>query len=188
MDGVAPPLRRALALAILLTVLVLGWMLLAAPLIDLSSDRRDEIAALSDQVVGLRAIVQRHPELERRAAAEQAALAAEGGLWSGARATEVAAAMQDRLRAVVAGSAGLLRSTALVSEGSDHGFHRVTVRFSIEGTIDTVQATLAAVEAARPAMFVESLAIHAGDTGGEDHPPPLNMELAINGYMRIAAP
>jgi hypothetical protein len=187
METVSKPLRRGLALAILLTVLVLAWTLVAAPLIDLSRDRRDDIAALSDQLARLQAIIARQPELQRRAAAAQAALGTEGGLWTGASPSEVAAGMQDRLRKVVAGNGGQLRSTALVAEANEHGFHRVTVHLSIAGVLATVQATLAAIEANRPAMFVESVAIHATGTAATDQPPALTMELDVSAYMPMAA-
>jgi hypothetical protein len=91
--------------------------------------------------------------------------------------------MQDRLRKVVAASNGRLRSTAVVSEAMDHGFRRVTVHFSIEGVLATVQATLAAIQSARPAMFVESVAIHATTAGDARNPPALTMDLDVSGYM-----
>jgi hypothetical protein len=183
MDGVSLKLRRALALTILLTVLVLGWTLAVEPLIDLSRDRQADIAALSDQLAHLQAIIGRQPALARRAATEQSALSAEGGLWNGASAAEVAAAMQDRLRKVVSASGGRLRSTAMVAEAAERGFHRVTVHFSIEGTLDTVTATLAAIEAAHPAMFVDLLAIHAAGVASANRPPALATELDVSGTM-----
>jgi hypothetical protein len=184
--AISLPLRRGLALAILLVVVVLTWTLAVAPLIDLSRGRWQDIAALSDQLAGLQAIIGRQPDLERREAAVQSALGAEGGLWTGAGAAEVAATMQDQLRKVIAGSDGQLRSTAVVAEANEHAFHRVTVHFSIEGTLDTVQKALAAVQAARPAMFVESIAIHATGAGGAEHPPQLTMDLDVSGYMTMA--
>jgi hypothetical protein len=183
MQSVSLPLRRALALALLLSVMVLGWTLAIQPLIDVSRDRREEIAALSDQLAQLTTIIGRRPELQRRAASDESALDAEGGLWTEGSAAEVAAGMQDRLRKVVAGSNGRLRSTAVVSEALEHGFHRVTVHFAIEGVLETVQATLAAVQAARPAMFVDSVAIHATGVGGGHEPPALTMDLDVSGYM-----
>jgi len=188
MDTVSTPLRRGLALAILVTVLVLGWTLLVEPLIDLSRNRREDIAALSDQLARLQAMISRQPELERRAASAQSALGAEGGLWTGASPAEVAAAMQDRLRKVVAGNDGRLRSTAMVSEANEHGFHRVTVHFSVEGVLATVQAMLGAVATARPALFVESMAVHATGAATTNHPPALTIELDVSGYMPMAGP
>jgi hypothetical protein len=183
MQAVSVPLRRGLALALLLTVLVLGWTLAIQPLIDLSRDRRDDIAALTDQLAHLKSIIARRPDVERRAASDQASLDAEGGLWTEASAAEVAAGMQDRLRKVVAASNGQLRSTAVVSEAMDHGFRRVTVHFGIEGVLDTVQATLAAIQSARPAMFVDSVAIHATTSGDAHNPPGLTMDVDVSGYM-----
>jgi hypothetical protein len=188
MDGVSLPLRRALALAILLTVLVLGWTLAVAPLIDLSRDRQADIAALSEQLARLRAIIGRQPALERRAASEQGALSAEGGLWTGPSAVEVAAAMQDRLRKVIGGSGGRLRSTAMVGEATEHGFRRVTVHFSLDGTLDTVTATLAAIETAHPGMFVDLMAVHAAVAAVADRAPALTMELDVSGYMTVPGP
>ncbi len=185
-QAISPPLRRGLALAILLVIVVLTWTFGIAPLIELSRGRWRDIAALSDQLSALQAIAARQPELERRAASAQGALAAEGGLWTGASAAEVGAGMQDQLRKVIAGSGGQLRSTAVIAEANEHGFHRVTVHFSIEGSLDTVQKTLAAVQAARPAIVVESVAIHAAGTAGAERPPQLTMDLDVSGYMTVA--
>lgn|SRR5665213_3132721 len=186
MTTVSMPLRRGLALVLLVTVLVVGWRLGVQPIIDLSLERRQDIAALSDQLAHLQAIIVRRPELEHRAALEQRNLGTEGGLWTEASAAEVAAGMQNRLRQVIAGGNGRLRSTALLSQANEHGFRRVTVHFSIEGVLGTVQATLAAIQASRPAMFVDSMAIHAAGAGDADTPPALTMELDVSGYMSAA--
>jgi general secretion pathway protein M len=186
--AVSPPLRRVLAVTILLVVMVAAWTLAVAPVIDLSRKRRQDIATLSDELDRLQAIIGREPEMARRAAAEQAALAAEGGLWQGASAAEVAAAMQDRVRGVVADSGGQLRSTAVVSEANEHRFHRVTVHFTVAGVLDTVQKTLAAIQASRPAMFVESVVINASETSGAERAPELTMEIDVSGYMAVTGP
>lgn len=186
MNTVSIPLRRGLALMLLLTVLVMGWRLAVQPVIDLSRERRQDIATLSDQLAHLQAIIVRRPELERRAVSQQRALGTEGGLWTAASAAELAAGMQNRLRQVIAGGNGQLRSTALVSQVNEHGFGRVTVHFSIEGVIGTVQATLAAIQASRPAIFVDSLAIHATGAGDAQTPPALTMELDVSAYMPVA--
>jgi hypothetical protein len=54
--------------------------------------------------------------------------------------------------------------------------------------LDTVQKTLAAVQSARPAMFVESVAIHAADAAGAARPPELTMDLDVSGYMAMVGP
>jgi general secretion pathway protein M len=186
MGAVSLPLRRGLALAILLVIVALAWTLAIAPLVDLSRARWQDIAEMSGQLARLQAIIGRQPELVRRAAAAQDALTAEGGLWSGDSAAEVAAAMQDQLRKVIGGSGGQLRSTAVVSEANEHQFHRVTVHFTIVGVLDTVQKTLAAVQSARPAVFVDNVAIHATEAAGAARPAELTMDLDVSGYMAVA--
>ena len=184
MQGVSQPLRRALALTILIAAVAMGWGLIVQPLLDLTNARRGEIEALSTELGRLQAIVARKPELERRSSSAQIALDAEGGLWTGLSPAEIAAAMQDRLRQVV-GNSGRLRSATVVSETGDHGFLRIRLRISVEGTLETVQATLGSIESEKPAMFVDSLGIHSVDAGGADHPPALTMEIDVSGYMRM---
>jgi hypothetical protein len=182
----APPIRRAMALAILLCLLLLSWGLVIGPLIEWPRDRRAEIAALSDQLDRLRAITARQPELERRAAALQGQLAIEGGFWSGASAAAIAAGVQDRIRQVVTGSGGRVKSTSEAKEGTASDFHPLTIRFSIEGTLDTMQKTLAAIEASTPTLYVDGLTIAApAGVMPRDRPPSLNLDLDVTGYMRL---
>ena len=161
MNGFASPLlRRALALAILAGCVALAWTLVVAPLIGLSRDRQADIAAASEQVRHLDALIARKPVLDRRASALVARVAATGGFWSGPSAAVIAASMQDRLRQVVASSGGRVESSA------DAARSRTTVFASWlcgsrSGPLATVQRALEAVAAATPALFVEHLAITA---------------------------
>jgi hypothetical protein len=68
---------------------------------------------------------------------------------------------------------------------SERGFLKLTVRFSIQGTLDTVQQTLAAIATTNPALFVDSYTITAPESAGPaaDAPPMLNLELDVAGYM-----
>ena len=183
--SLSPPVRRGLALAILALVCLFAWSLLIGPLINLSRDRQGDIRALSEQLGRLEAISARKPELERQAGSLQARLAAAGGFWDGASPAAIAAAIQDRLRAAVVGSGGRVKSTSEVNEAAEHGSRKVTVRFGIEGTIETVQKTLGAVAAAAPALFVEGFTVTApANEIARDHPPVLNLDLNVAGYMQ----
>jgi Type II secretion system (T2SS), protein M subtype b len=183
--SISPPFRRTLALAILALVCLFAWSLLIEPLIDLSRDRQSDIRALSEQLDRLEAVIARKPELELRAGSLQAQLAAAGGFWDGASPAAIAAGIQDRLRTAVSGSGGRVKSTSEGNEAADHGFRKVTVRFGIEGTIETVQQTLSAVTAAAPALFVDGFTVTAPTNEAmRDHPPVLNLDLNVAGYMR----
>jgi hypothetical protein len=189
MNGFASPLlRRALALAILAGCVALAWTLVVAPLIGLSRDRQADIAAASEQVRHLDALIARKPVLDRRASALVARVAATGGFWSGPSAAVIAASMQDRLRQVVASSGGRVESSADAGEITDHGFRKLAVRFAIRGPLATVQRALEAVAAATPALFVEHLAITAPVAARDPaHPPILDIDLTVSGYMQAEA-
>jgi len=184
--SLSPPIRRGLALSILLGLLLVAWAGVVSPLIGFPRERQGQIDALSEELGRLRTMTARRPELERQAAAVQGQLAAEGGFWSGASAAAVAASVQDRLRQVVVGSGGRVKSTSEGTESPASGFREVTIRFSIEGTLETVQKSLAAIETATPALFVNGLTIAApSDLTARDRPPVLNLDLDVTGYMRM---
>jgi hypothetical protein len=183
--SLSPPIRRALALGIPAFLCLFAWSLVIGPLIHLSRDRQSDISALSEQLGRLEAVGARKPELERQAGALQAQLAAAGGFWDGASPAAIAAGIQDRLRAAVVGSGGRVNSTSEANEAAEHGFRKVTVRFGIEGTIETVQQTLAAVATTAPALFVDGFTVVApANETARDNPPVLNLDLNVAGYMR----
>lgn len=181
----SPPIRRMVALAILGLVCLLAWSLVIGPVIALSRDRQSDILGVREQLERLDAVIARKPQLEREAKSLQAQLAAAGGFWDGAGPAPVAANIQDRLRAAVIGSGGRVRSASEASEAAEHGFRKITVRFGIEGSLETVQQTLAAVTAATPALFVDGFTIVAPAKGTDrDHPPIFDLDLNVAGYMR----
>jgi Type II secretion system (T2SS), protein M subtype b len=181
----SPPVRRALAPAILALICLFAWSLLIGPLIDLSSDRQNDIRALSEQLEHLEALIARKPELERQAGSLHAQLAAAGGFWDGTSPAAIAAGIQDRLRSAVTGSGGRVKSTSEANESAEHGFRKVTVRFGIEGTIETLQQTLAAVATTSPTLLVDGFTVAApANEAMRDLPPVLNIDLNVAGYMQ----
>jgi hypothetical protein len=140
---------------------------------------------LAEQLDRLEAVATRKPELDRQAGSLRAQLAGPGGFWDGASPAAIAAGIQDRLRAAVVGSGGRVKSTSEANEAAEHGFRKVTVRFGIEGTIETVQQTLGAVAAAAPALFVDGFTVTApANEIARDRPPVLNLDLNVAGYMQ----
>ncbi|MGH7113303.1 MAG: type II secretion system protein GspM [Stellaceae bacterium] len=180
----SPAMRRALALAILLILIVLVWAAAIRPLIRLSTERRADIAELSERLAHFEMIIARRPELQRRAHAREARFAAAGGLWRGASASAIGAAVQDKLGKAAGAGGGRVDSSSEAHETVEHGFRKVTVHFSIEGSLDTVTRTLAAIETARPALFADRLTIAAPDNataaGGR---AILHFELDVSGYL-----
>ncbi len=180
--AVSPPMRRILALVLLLLLTLFVWSVAVRPVIELSTDRYADIEALSARLARLDAIIGRRAELEQRLRSQQNRLAAAGGLWHMASATAIGAAVQQRLHQAVAESGGRIDSSSEARETAEHGFVKVTVRFSIAGTLETLTRTLAAIEAARPALFADRVAVTAPDAPPADAPPPLRFDIDVSLY------
>lgn len=201
-----PALRRAAALAILLLLPVAVWIVVADPVIGLARDRIDDIAALAQRRADLDLILSRRPDLRREEAALRVRLAEEGGFWAGASAPAIAAAVQDRLRQVVTAHGGLLKTAAEIRSaatlgaelGADRGADpgagparaaAIRTRFRIEGTLETIRATLAAIETSRPALFVDGLTITGQDGDGTvEKPPMLALDLDVTAFRAPVRP
>jgi hypothetical protein len=179
----SPALRRALALLLLLTVIALVWSAAVRPLLALALDRRAEIEALSARVAGFEAVAARRPPLQQRLRDGGRRLAAAGGFWTGAGAAAIAAGVEDRLRAAVAAGGGRVISISEAREAVELGFRKVTVHCAIEGGLDTMIKTLAAIETARPALFADTLTVAVREEGaGRQGPPMLDIDIDISGY------
>jgi hypothetical protein len=185
--SLTPAVSRTLAVAILVGMLLLAWFAVASPLIGMVSERQSEIETLQNRVASLQATIARIPELERRGRAAKAALDAAGSIWVGASDAAIAATLQDQLRQAVAKSSGTVKSTSyLGGAATDKDLQTIRIRLSADGTLDTLQQTLAAVEAARPPMFVEGMTINAPAQFAADRPPILSLDFEISAFMRKA--
>jgi hypothetical protein len=189
MSGSLPtPLKRALALAILVAVPLLIWIVAVQPLIGMVVDHQHQIVDLSERLARLKAAIARIPELKRDESAAKQRLEAAGGVWTGTSEAALAAAMQDRLREAVSKSDGVVKSTSHLRGADEQGLQTVRIRFSVEGTLDTVQRTLAVIETSKPVMFVDSMTIVAPATFPVDKPPLLGLDMEVIGYMSKAQP
>lgn len=185
-DALLPTLRRALAVAMLLILPLLLWLAVAQPLVALVVDRQGQIDTLSDRLARLQAAIRRIPILEGNEAVNRLRLEAAGGIWQDTNEAAMAAIMQDRLSRAVRGSNGAVRSTSHLRGVDEGDLQTVRIRFNVEGTLDTVQQTLAMIEAARPAMFVDNLTISAPANFVREKPPLLGLDIEVIGYLRNA--
>lgn len=180
--------RRALALAVLASAVVLCWVLAVSPLYGLARDRLTDIDTLAERVARAEAVVARRPSLERRLERAKADLAAGGGLWTGVSGAAVAAAMQDRLREAAIAAGGRVNSISEARETAERGFRRITLRFRISGTLETAVQVLAAIEHARPALFADSVSLAVPENAVDPkRPPPLDLDIEVSGYLEPPA-
>lgn len=181
-----PALSRTLAVAVLFGLLALAWFAIVSPLISMATDRQGDIETLQERLASLHATIARIPELERRGLAAKAKLDAAGGIWIGASDAAIAASIQDQLRQVITNGRGIVKSTSYLGAIADKDLQTIRIRVSVDGTLDTLQQTLAAVETARPPMSVESMTVAGPAQFVADKPPILALDFEISALMRKA--
>jgi hypothetical protein len=182
--SLTPFLSRVLALAVLLGLLLLAWFAVVSPLIGLVTERQSDIETLQGRLANLHATIARIPELERRGRAAKARLDAAGSIWIGASDAAIAASLQDQLRQAVANGNGTVKSTSYLGSTPEKDLETIRIHLSADGTLDTLLQTLAAVETARPPLFVESMKIAAPAQFTADTPPILALDFEISAFMR----
>lgn len=186
--ALSPPVSRALALALLFGVLAIAYVGAVQPIIESRAGQREGIARLENNLARYRRIAeQRTPragelaELKRRAAAED-------GLLRGANETLMAAAIQNRIKALVDAAHGELKSMQILPAQADGRLRRITVRGQIAMTVETAQRVFHDLEGGEPLLFLDNVGIRSReetrrrrertDTG------MLDIHLDVYGYAR----
>lgn len=185
---------RWLALALLLAVLGLFYLLVLHPLVVAPLRETDaRIADLQTRDARLRALLAQRPQLQQRLAA----LDAQGGSGFLAEPTAelAAAALIQQLEQVVGDASAASRGCAIVNRtplGDDAQggrYRKVTVQVRLRcGNAETL-AVLHALESARPWLFVDALNITAQRyfaVPGSAQPQEGGLDVGFNlsGYLR----
>jgi general secretion pathway protein M len=181
-------LRRTAAVGVLGLLLLAGWFGIAQPMAWLWTGDAEADQAAADRLARLTALAQRRPVFAEQVRSLQKALADPALLWSGSSPALISAAVQAQLRQVISAAGGSVRSTTELPVVPEHGLLRVSLRVDAEGTVETLQRTLHAVEAATPILIVDDLMVTAPDGGSTEaeRPPVLSIRLDVTGYGRGA--
>lgn len=184
MSGYTPAFRRAIAGLILVALIAAVWLAIIQPLHGLVATRQADIAELSNQLERVKAILARRPQVDRRRAELQAQFAASRSYWTGMSPTAVAAKVQEIMRQAAAENGGRVTASTEMPSVSERGFRRITLRFSVEGSMDTLVRILAALEMASPSLFVEALNVTSGGASGSaDRPVSMSIVFDVGGYL-----
>lgn len=173
---------RLAALALLLAALALPYAVIVAPLLSAHAAREDEFAALETQIARLAALAAMADALasqrdELAARRDSAGLLLEGG--SDALA---AAALQNLLKAAVAGADGELRSTQALTAVEHQGFRRIAARAVLVTDSAGLRALLHAVDSARPPLTVAALEVRGLARSHTDEAPRLDVRIDVFGH------
>lgn len=190
MHAVSPPLRRALALTLLALVLATGWSAIIEPLLA-EWQRQDMEAAQSSRLLaGYRRLAARRAELEREWQAAQEAVPARQGLMEGGDATLLAAMLQSRIKQIVEGNGGQVRSMQILPQARESDFEKVGIQMDFAIASGGLAAALHEIETARPYLFIEALSLRAPDAplSGAPAEQQLSVRWNVHGYAKASAP
>jgi general secretion pathway protein M len=194
MNGqVSLPLRRTLAITILLALVSVVLSGIIQPLLD---DYRRAKASVDR----LEAAIQRSQTADRdvtRVQAELAALkkrqASAGGFLQGTNESIAAAQLQHRLKTSVESAKGEVRSTQNLPSRDDGNFRRITVRAQISLGMAGLQRAFYDLESSAPFLFLDNIIIRARSVPQDRNKaaqepviqdPVLEVSFDLSGYMR----
>jgi general secretion pathway protein M len=187
MPALSPPVSRAFAVATLAGLLACAYLVLVKPMIDERIDQRA-------QIDGLQAALTRYQRVGQMRASRQAELAelkqrttSEDGLLRGANETLMAAAIQNRVKALVDAAQGQLKSVQMLPPQADGRLHRITVRSQMAVPLEGMQRVFHDLEEAEPFLFLDNVDIRSHDESrrrGRNDDGMLEVRLDVYGYAQ----
>jgi general secretion pathway protein M len=189
------PVSRLLALALLAAVPVLGYLLVVGPVIAAYRDAGESIAQAQTLLQSYRERAEQGPQLAQLLAGEEKRAGRVTGYLAAVDDALAAAELQDRVKGVVEGAGGVLRSAqSLNVEPVDAvaGVRRAGLKVRFAADIESLATILYEIETGEPDLGVDGLSIReprrqrrrSGDEPEEA--PQLDVVVDLYGYVRDA--
>lgn len=190
--AISPPLRRMLAVALLLVPVVLLVTGLVLPTIERYDTLESGIADSALALGRFETAAARLPLLESQQKSLQQALATQNGFLKATNDALMAAEMQARIKSVVDRSGGQLKSTQILPARDENGFRKVTARVEVLGSTETLRQVWYEMEAGVPFLFIDNFEIDSRAQPRRDRTAApqimLDVRFELSAYGRVATP
>jgi len=181
---------RALAVALLALVVVLVAQAAVLPAWRAYQRNEAAIEQHREHIARFRRAAADVDQLQARLEALQSQRQSARYTLSGESPTLAAAALQERVKAVVEGRGGELISTRVLPAQNEGGFSRVTVNVRMAVTVEVLQQVLYELESGTPYLMLDNimvlsrgaLARRQSDSAQDD----LDVRFDLSGFMRAA--
>jgi general secretion pathway protein M len=182
---------RTLALALLALALLGGFRLVAAPLMAAFQDNAARIEQAETLLQRYVALAEQRQAMSDRLAAQEELAASAAGYLEGPSDALAAAQLQDRVKSVIEGAGGELRSTQILParaiEGDD-GIRRTALRVQFAATIGGLAESLYELESGQPYLLIDQLSVREQRTRRRRRDEPeteatLDVTLELSGYL-----
>lgn len=184
---------RLLAATLLLVVLWLGLQLVVLPVVSAYRTAADEIAQNRALLERYRALAAEQPRYAKRLEQRREADRANTGFLEGQDETLAAAALQERVGAVIDAAGGELHSTQILPAqvaDEDLAIRRAGLRLQFAVGIEGLEEILYQLETAEPYLFVDELSIREQRIRRRRNEPAqetrLDVGLEVYGFVRAA--
>ncbi len=161
MTALSRPVRRLLAIAILILALLAAWTLAVRPLAAKFAGYRQSIAQSRQLIAGYRRVGGARGTLERRLEEARRVRAGQKFFLEGASVGIVAAELQNRLKSIVTTNGGKLKSTQLLTPKERDGRRRVAIRVNMTAETEALARIFHSLESASPYLFLDNVHIRA---------------------------
>jgi Tfp pilus assembly protein PilO len=189
---ISPPLRRPLAVVLLVAVIGLIALDIVLPAIERYTTLEGTIAENETVLRRFQQVAARLPRLEADRASLKQALSAQDGYLKATSDSLIAAEMQGLIKTIADRSGSQLKSTQILPAHEQNGFRRVTARVEIVGTADALERIWYAMESGVPFLFVDTFDIEARPVQRKDRSAPpmiaLDVRFVVSAYARAAVP
>jgi general secretion pathway protein M len=184
-------LSRTLALVLLALALLGGFRLVVAPLVAAFQDNASRIEQAEALLQRYLALAEQRQAMSERLATQQELAASAAGYLQGPSDALAAAQLQDRVKSVIEGAGGELRSTqilpAVVIDG-DAGIRRAALRVQFAVTIEGLAETLYELESGQPYLLIDQLSVREQRARRRRSDEPeteasLDISLELSGYL-----
>ena len=185
-------LSRTLAVVLLGVAVLSAARLVVAPLLAAYRDAGAEIEQAEFLLQRYRALAEQRPAMAERLAEQQELVASADGYLQGPSDALAAAQLQDRVKTVVEGVGGELRSTQILTAQPveiDAKIRRAALRVQFVVTIEGLAQTLYELESGQPYLLIDELLVREQRTrsGGNNEPETetlLDVSLELSGYLQ----
>jgi general secretion pathway protein M len=184
-------LSRTLAVVLLGIALLGAYRLIIAPLVIAYRDGQSRIEQAKELLQRYEALAEQRSLLADRLAEQQERAASAAGYLTGPSDALAAAELQDRVKSVVEGAGGELRSTQILPAEeleADLDFRRTTLRVQFVVTIDGLEETLYELETGQPYLIIDDVTVRQERARRRRNEPRdqsrLDVSLELFGYVR----
>ncbi len=187
-SSVSRPVRRMLAVAILLALVFCVWSIVVVPLNDYISGTEADVQRLQSALGHGSATDQELAALQRQVAALRQQHDKIGGLILGVNESIATAQMQTRVKEAAEAAGGELQSIGVLPLHDEGPYRRITVEGQMMTTLPVAQRVVYELEAASPYLFFDRVEIHSRlstlDAAHAGQNPTLDVHFEVSGYMR----